>query len=90
MHALEDTMLCKFWEILIAYSFYKLHISPVVVHINMVNAHLTSWDGLMNVLDNIFNVRVFLLHMELLSFLQMSKDKFPLRICDFMIWEVLI
>ena len=85
MHVLDDTMLCIFWKSLILWKwiFGKLHVSHVVMNLIMVNAHLTSWDGSMNMLPYIFDVRVCWPHIDMLSFLKMRKDKFPLQICDF-------
>lgn len=56
----------------------------------MVSAHLTLSEGLMNMLDVTIDVMVFCPHSEMLSFLQMRKDKFPFMKCNFVIWEVLI
>lgn len=50
------------WRILITWKwifFYKFHVSHVLMHPYMVNSNLTSWDGLINMLDLTFGVRYF-------------------------------
>ena len=81
-------MLCIFWKILTSYSyiFDKLHISHLVMHLHMVNAHLTSWEGLMKILDYTFDFRVFSPHIEMLRFLLIIKEKYPSWICNFLLF----
>lgn len=61
MHVLKYFVSCK-------WIFGELHVSHVVMYHNIVRAHLTSWDGLKNILEVTFDVRGFLPHIEVMRF----------------------